>query len=1013
MKEIDLDLYSRQIFTYGLEAMEKIVDLKILIIGLRGLGIEIAKNLMLSGPKELSISDKNICKINDLGSNFYISQNDINIKTREEACYKKLCLLNPYVNVTINDGNIKDNINKYNLIIISEILKLEELYEINEICRKNNIGFIYSLNLGLTGFLFNDFGDIHIINDMNGEKNLTYKIFNIDINQNNYEIFNLKKDDYVIFKEVKGLEELNDGIPRKIIKSSQNSFEIEKTNKINYNNEYINDGIVEEIKMPKRIKFNSLKDNLTTPNENHINIDSSKNYANILLHCAFVGLHKYYSLNDKLPEINNLKEINEVVDLSYQFYLDSKDKNIEWLKINKKHLNNNKLIEFNKSYIINSIKWWKCELNPICSFLGGIVSQEAIKIIGKYNPIYQWLRFEFFETIENIPSNCNRNLLNCRYDDQISIFGQGIQEKLSKLNIFMIGVGALGCEYLKNFALMGIGCNKEQNNDITVTDNDDVVKSNLNRQFLFKSSDIDKSKSFCACRETKEINDEISLKSFQYLVCDETKNIFDDDFWEKQNIIISAVDKISVRKYIDNQCTFYNKILIDAGTEGTNANFDIYYPNKTICLNDLTFNTKKQIPMCTLKNFPTEIQHCIEWSKIIFKELFNEYIQEIKLIINDEKKFYNLLNEEMNINELYIKLKFFKYLFYILENPNQQLIIQCAKLIFIYYFDFNINKLLNEQEKEFINGYNKRLYPLKINLNDISTINYFKSFYYILSNIINYDKNNYQINEEEIKTMIEDDNFNLNILSVNKEKLIEEFKNDIIEKIEKNMNNIKEKINLTKPIIFEKDNDANNHINFILSMSNLRAKNYNIKECNFLKAKEIAGNIIPAIASTTAAVVGLSCLQIYTILQTDDINYIRSGAFNLGVNEYDLFIPEEKRFIKDIPKTNTNPEYKVIPNAFTVWDKIDLYGPLNINSIVNDFKKKYNVDLDYINYNNIILASPMEETKDFNKTIEELIKEKTGNNNINNNLKYIKLNFNGSIGDSEIQTPTIRYIIKK
>lgn len=55
----------------------------------------------------------------------------------------------------------------------------------------------------------------------------------------------------------------------------------------------------------------------------------------------------------------------------------------------------------------------------------------------------------------------------------------------------------------------------------------------------------------------------------------------------------------------------------------------------------------------------------------------------------------------------------------------------------------------------------------------------------------------------------------------------------------------------------------------------------------------------------------------------------------------------------------------------------------------------------------------MEETKDFNKTIEELIKEKTGNNNINNNLKYIKLNFNGSIGDSEIQTPTIRYIIKK
>ena len=102
MKKIDEDLYSRQIFTYGKEIMDKIVSLKILIIGLRGLGIEIAKNVILSGPKEVSISDKTLCKINDLGSNFYIEENDINKKTREEACVKKLKSLNPYVNVNIH-----------------------------------------------------------------------------------------------------------------------------------------------------------------------------------------------------------------------------------------------------------------------------------------------------------------------------------------------------------------------------------------------------------------------------------------------------------------------------------------------------------------------------------------------------------------------------------------------------------------------------------------------------------------------------------------------------------------------------------------------------------------------------------------------------------------------------------------------------------------------------------------------------------------------------------------------
>ena len=45
------------------------------------------------------------------------------------------------------------------------------------ICKKNKIGFIYILNLGIEGFLFNDFGDNHIINNINGDKNLIYNIF--------------------------------------------------------------------------------------------------------------------------------------------------------------------------------------------------------------------------------------------------------------------------------------------------------------------------------------------------------------------------------------------------------------------------------------------------------------------------------------------------------------------------------------------------------------------------------------------------------------------------------------------------------------------------------------------------------------------------------------------------------------------------------------------------------------------------------------------------------------------
>lgn len=136
------------------------------------------------------------------------------------------------------------------------------------------------------------------------------------------------------------------------------------------------------------------------------------------------------------------------------------------------------MIEFNKNYIQNALRWCKSELNSICAFLGGIVFQEALKITGKYMPIYQWLRFDFFEIVKSIPNHIYRNLLNCRYDVQIAIFRQENQEKLMNLNIFMVGGGALGCEYIKNFVLIGISC---KNGEIKVTDNDNIALSNLNR----------------------------------------------------------------------------------------------------------------------------------------------------------------------------------------------------------------------------------------------------------------------------------------------------------------------------------------------------------------------------------------------------------------------------------------------------------------------------------------------------------------------------------------------------
>lgn len=70
------------------------------------------------------------------------------------------------------------------------------------------------------------------------------------------------------------------------------------------------------------------------------------------------------------------------------------------------------------------------------------------------------------------------------------MFGEALQQKLQGLNLFLVGAGALGCEFVKNLACMGVatggsGC-------VTITDDDVIEKSNLSRQFLFRDWDIGK-----------------------------------------------------------------------------------------------------------------------------------------------------------------------------------------------------------------------------------------------------------------------------------------------------------------------------------------------------------------------------------------------------------------------------------------------------------------------------------------------------------------------------------------
>ncbi len=937
--------------------------------------------------------------------------------------------MNPYVKVEVlENGDVSkltEIVSEYQVVVITEILPSSLLKHINEICRANRSGFIYSATTGISGYVFVDFND-HIIRDENGEECKQYIVRTITNDNPGIVLIDdtigngklaFADGDYVTFKEVNGMTELNDGQPRKIRYVSPIAFSIGDTSSYG---EYVSGGIVEQVKVPKNFRYESYADRVANPyNGSNIPspLDLSKFGRNELLHVAFTALQQYYDNNRTLPELNNEQHVSEVVEAAKNIYNTLKSQNVEWI---------NNSAEFDEKIVGNVARWARAQIVPVTSFLGGVVAQEVVKYTGKYTPIDQWLWFDFFETVENLGA-VDRTPFGGRYDDQISIYGREIQERLSKLNIFMIGAGALGCEFLKEFALMGISTN---NGKTIVTDNDNIEVSNLNRQFLFRRENVGSSKSKTSCQVIKKMNQSFNCFDLQSRVGAENEHIFNDKFWLEQDFVINAVDNVNARKYIDNMCTWYGRPLIDSGTLGTKAHIQLVIPNVTSCYNDSQDPPEESVPMCTLHNFPSMIEHCIEWGRAHFSENFSDIINDAYKLVSDPKQYYVQLKKEGNTTFQLEKLTHIKQLIELALSDSFDKVMEFAVQKFTENFDYKIQQLLynfpadytNKDGSKFWSGSKRVPHPIRydvhnelafgfvasyaillaraLSIKNIGDIDYIKSYSSTI-NIPDFVPKNVKIIAEEGES-----NDSGNNIGTGEESQLSNLMNELSIYDDK-----KQDPSIFKAHELEKDDDTNYHIDFIHACSNLRAENYKITQCDRNKTKMIAGKIIPAIATTTAAITGLVALQIYTLLQTNKLDYMRNVFMNLAVNLFVLTEPEPKIEHKD---KEFDPfllgPVKAIPPKWSVWDKIVVEGPMTIKQFIDHFDKAHDVEVSIITCRNITIVQTFQPSnKDrMGRLVEDVYKD-FGKVSLDGK-KYLVLDVSADTKDGAAAVmPLIRY----
>lgn len=125
------------------------------------------------------------------------------------------------------------------------------------------------------------------------------------------------------------------------------------------------------------------------------------------------------------------------------------------------------------------------------------------------------------------------------------------------------------------------------------------------------------------------MNKDLRVEALKLRVSPENDQVFTDDFWESLDAVTNAVDNIKARLFVDSRCVFYNKHLFESGTLGTKCNSQVVIPHQTQSYGDSQDPDEESIPLCTLKNFPHLIEHCIQWARDYFEGAFvegpNEY----------------------------------------------------------------------------------------------------------------------------------------------------------------------------------------------------------------------------------------------------------------------------------------------------------------------------------------------------------------------------------------------------
>ena len=400
--------------------------------------------------------------------------------------------------------------------------------------------------------------------------------------------------------------------------------------------------------------------------------------------------------------------------------------------------------------------------------------------------------------------------------------------------MLLVGAGGIGCEVLKNLVCCGFGSSSAARNDTTETnpnaadpiptperkpeivviDLDTIDLSNLNRQFLFRKQHIKKPKAFVAKETASQFNPSVNIDAHHASIFDKPYNV---DFFESFDLVFNALDNLAARRHVNRMCIAANVPLIESGTTGFNGQVQAIRRGVVQCYDCTEKPVQKSFPICTIRSTPSQPIHCIVWAKsYLFPELFGtseEDSTDVTVTDGDSAEEVAKLKEEAealkNIRGLMRKSEF-------------------AQEVFDKVFRDDIERLRGMAAM-----WVSRQQPTALD------------FEQLRGGVEDLVRQGSELASQDQRVWTLQENLAVFCHSV-----------DVLSKRQQDGESV-----------MEFDKDDKDTLDFVASAANLRSQVFGIQMHNEFDIKQMAGNIIPAIATSNALTASLCVLEGFKILR--------------------------------------------------------------------------------------------------------------------------------------------------